>query len=430
MHWYCPDLGLQYYGRLCDYWPGLLMRYNSATMSIPALYDLALPELAALLQAWGQPAFRAKQLYRQLYVNLAADPTAMTDLPLTLRERLQTEARMGNLTLAEVQVADDGLTRKARFHLDDGAVIETVLMLYPDRATVCVSTQAGCALGCVFCATGRLGLLRNLTAGEIVQQALWATHEVRRVTATAPAPLTPESDQPRDERWWATEEPPNAELPAVSRQRSRLTNLVFMGMGEPFANYDQWWTAVERLHDPLGFNLGARSMTVSTVGLIPGINRLAAAALPINLAISLHAPDDALRTALLPINTRYPLAALLDATRAYSAQTNRRVSFEYVLLQGQNDHPHQAIALAKLLRGHGAYGAARGVPLLCHVNLIPWNPVPAAPLGRSEQARVLAFQRVLLDYGVACTIRVERGRGIAAACGQLAGVSAPFSLPS
>ena len=198
----------------------------------------------------------------------------------------------------------------------------------------------------------------------------------------------------------------------------RITNLVFMGMGEPFANYDRWWAAVERLHDPRGFNLGARSMTVSTVGLVPGIRRLAAAPLPVSLAISLHAPDDELRSAMMPINQRYPLAELLDATRDYTAQSGRRVSFEYVLLQGRNDHPHHALALAKLLRGQGV---SKGPPLLCHVNLIPWNPVPGTPLGRSEHERVRAFRQIVLDYGVACTVRVERGVAIAAACGQLAG---------
>jgi 23S rRNA (adenine2503-C2)-methyltransferase len=181
-------------------------------------------------------------------------------------------------------------------------------------------------------------------------------------------------------------------------------------MGEPFANYDRWWSAVERLHDPLGFNMGARSMTVSTVGLAPGIRRLAAEALPINLAISLHAPDDALRSEMMPINRRYPLAELLDATHEYISTTNRRVSFEYVLLQGKNDSPAQAAALADLLGG-----------MLCHVNLIPWNPVPGTPLGRSERARVLRFQQALQERGVACTVRVERGVAIAAACGQLAG---------
>lgn len=397
------------------------------------LYNLTLPELEGLMREWGQPAFRAKQLYRQLYANLAGDPAAMTDLPAALRERLRDETSVGALTLERAQEADGGLTRKALFRLQGGAVLETVLMIYADRATVCVSTQAGCAMGCVFCATGRLGLLRNLTPGEIVAQAMWASRELRRWQETrrpgdqeGAAPQAggrgPEEGGPPadDAQWWGGAGEGFTER--VTQRVGRVTNLVFMGMGEPFANYDRWWSAVERLHDPQGFNLGARSMTVSTVGLVPGIRRLAEAPLPVNLAISLHAPDDELRTALMPVNRRYPLAELLDATRDYTGRTGRRVSFEYVLLQGQNDHPHQAIALAKLLRGHSAPGAHRGVPLLCHVNLIPWNPVPGAPLGRSERERVQAFQRVLLDYGVACTVRVERGVAIAAACGQLAGM--------
>jgi 23S rRNA (adenine2503-C2)-methyltransferase len=194
--------------------------------------------------------------------------------------------------------------------------------------------------------------------------------------------------------------------------------VVFMGMGEPFANYDRWWQSVERLHDPQGFNLGARGLTVSTVGLVPGIRRLAGEALPINLAISLHSPDDVLRAEMMPINRRYPIVALLDATRDYIAQTRRRVSFEYVLLQGKNDRPEQAMALAELLQG-----------MLCHVNLIPWNPVPSTPLGRSDRARVLRFQRELVERGIACTVRVERGMAIAAACGQLAGVPLDASIP-
>jgi 23S rRNA (adenine2503-C2)-methyltransferase len=353
------------------------------------LYDLTMPELEQLLQRWGQPAYRARQLYRQLYLNLAAEPAAMTDLPQALRERLAAEAHIGTLDLVRRQVADDGLTRKVLFHLPDGAMIESVLMVYPDRATVCVSTQAGCAMGCVFCATGRLGLLRNLTPGQIIEQVLWAARELNELHSRL--------KRPADE--------------APATHSAKLTNIVFMGMGEPFANYDRWWRSVERLHDPLGFNMGARNMTVSTVGLVPGIRRLAAEALPINLAISLHAPDDALRAELMPVNQRYPIAALLDATRDYIAATHRRVSFEYVLMQGKNDAPEQAAALAQLLRG-----------LLCHVNLIPWNPVPGAPLGRSERARVLRFQQVLQDQGIACTVRVERGIAIAAACGQLAGV--------
>ncbi len=395
------------------------------TPTAPSLYDMTLPELEALLRAWGEPPFRARQLYRQLYVNLAADPAAMSDLPAALRERLRAETRLGSLRLERVVEADDGLTRKALFRLTGEAVLETVLMIYPDRATVCVSTQAGCAMGCVFCATGKLGLLRNLSSGEIVEQALWASRELRRwqrSAAPVAAPAHPRDTAETlgdDGQWWGAEGEPFSER--VTRQVGRITNLVFMGMGEPFANYDRWWAAVERLHDPQGFNLGARSMTVSTVGLPPGIRRLAGERLPINLAISLHAPDDALRSELMPVNRRYPLAELLAATREYIARTGRRVSFEYVLLQGRNDHPHQALALAKLLRGQGV---SKGPPLLCHVNLIPWNPVPGMPLGRSERQRVLAFQQILLDYQVPCTVRVERGVAIAAACGQLAGMDA------
>ncbi|NWF79895.1 MAG: radical SAM protein [Chloroflexi bacterium] len=391
----------------------------------PSLYDMTLPELEALLRTWGEPPFRARQLYRQLYVNLTEDPAAMSDLPAALRERLRAETRLGSLRLERVVEADDGLTRKALFRLTGEAVLETVLMIYPDRATVCVSTQAGCAMGCVFCATGKLGLLRNLSSGEIVEQALWASRALRqwqRSAAPVAAPARPQEAAGTlgdDGQWWGAEGEPFSER--VTRQVGRITNLVFMGMGEPFANYDRWWAAVERLHDPQGFNLGARSMTVSTVGLPPGIRRLAGERLPINLAISLHAPDDALRSALMPVNRRYPLAELLDATREYIARTGRRVSFEYVLLQGRNDHPHQALALAKLLRGQGV---SKGPPLLCHVNLIPWNPVPGMPLGRSERQRVLAFQQILLDYQVPCTVRVERGVAIAAACGQLAGMDA------
>jgi 23S rRNA (adenine2503-C2)-methyltransferase len=363
------------------------------------LYNLTPAEIEQLVSGWGQPAYRARQIYRQIYANLAAEPAAMTDLPLALRERLAAETRMGTLELARLQTADAGLTRKALFRLTDGAVVESVLMVYPDRATVCVSTQAGCAMGCVFCATGRMGLLRNLSPGEIIEQVLWAARELRVMSAELRV-----MESGLDE----LSETQNSKL---KTQNSQLTNVVFMGMGEPFANYDRWWQAVERLHDPKGFNMGARGLTVSTVGLVPGILRLAEEALPINLAISLHAPDDELRAEMMPVNRRYPIAALMEATRAYITKTNRRVSFEYVLLQGKNDKPQQAAALAELLQG-----------MLCHVNLIPWNPVPGAPLGRSERARVLRFQQVLQEAGVACTVRVERGVAIAAACGQLAGL--------
>lgn len=377
------------------------------------LYNHTLPELEALLKGWGQPTYRARQLYRQLYVNYTNNPAQMSDLPLALRERIAAEAPIGGLKLVRVQRADDGLTRKALFACPDGSVVESVLMVYPDRATVCVSTQAGCAMGCVFCATGKLGLLRNLSTGDIVEQVLWAARELKG------ADRRPQTAG--DDNWWAPEDTQFAtatQHSALSTQHPRLTNVVFMGMGEPFANYDRWWGAVERLHDPQGFNMGARSLTVSTVGLVPGILRLADERLPINLAISLHAPDDKLRGELMPINKRYPIAQLLDATRTYIERTNRRVSFEYVLLQGRNDGPQQALMLAGLLHG-----------MLCHVNLIPWNPVPGMPLERSARQRVGQFQQILRDHRVACTVREERGVEIAAACGQLAGSAVPQGAP-
>jgi 23S rRNA (adenine2503-C2)-methyltransferase len=368
------------------------------TTDIRDLYDLTLLDLEALLREWGQPAYRARQIYRQLYANLVTEPAQMTDLPLPLRQRLAAETRIGSLQLVRLQTADDGLTRKALFQLPGGEVVESVLMVYPDRATACISTQAGCAMGCVFCATGRLGLLRNLSPGQIIEQALWAARQLKDKSSELKAS--------------------GVYSPQLLTPNSRLTNVVFMGMGEPFANYDRWWQSVERLHDPRGFNLGARSLTGSTVGLVPGIRRLAEEALPINLAISLHAPDDALRSEMMPINRRYPIAELLNAARDYITRTHRRVSFEYVLLQGKNDRPEQAIALAELLQG-----------MLCHVNLIPWNPVPGTPLGRSDRARVLRFQQELVDRGIACTVRVERGMAIAAACGQLAGAPADSAIP-
>lgn len=350
----------------------------------PSLYNFSLEELTAFLAGWGEPAYRAKQIYHQLYVNLVGSPAEMTDLPKALRERLAAETCLGSLTLAQVHQGDGGMTRKVLWKLSDGAPVESVLMVYPDRATVCVSSQSGCPMACVFCATGKLGFLHDLTPGQIVEQVIWAARQLRN---------------------------PPSEI-------RHLTNVVFMGMGEPFNNYAHWWTAVERLHDPKGFNMGARNFTVSTVGLVPGIRKLAEADLPINLAISLHAPDDALRTDMMPVNKSFPIADLLEAVRDYTEKTNRRVSFEYVLLQEKNDFPDQALVLARLLRQD-----SRLRPELIHVNLIPWNPVPGAPLGRSHRQRVLDFQEILQKNGVPCTVRVERGVEIGAACGQLAGTA-------
>jgi 23S rRNA (adenine2503-C2)-methyltransferase len=350
------------------------------TPTPPSFFDMSLADIEALMKASGEPAYRAQQVYRQIYLDLAEDPATMTNLPQALRKRLSADARMGDLDLVKVQTSDGGMTRKALFRVSANAPVEAVLMVYPERATVCVSTQSGCAVGCSFCATGKLGFTLNLTPGQMIEQVLWAARELNNIGGGA----------------------------------MRLSNIVYMGMGEPFNNYDRWWASVERLHDPKGFNMSARGFTVSTVGIVPGIRRLAREELPVNLAVSLHAPDDELRNRLAPINKRYPIAALIEAVRDYTAETHRRVSFEYVLMEGVNDSPEQALRLARLLRGEKK-------PLLCHVNLIPWNPVPGVPVVPSARRRVLAFEAALQKHHVPCTLRVQRGVDIAAACGQLAG---------
>jgi 23S rRNA (adenine2503-C2)-methyltransferase len=275
-------------------------------------------------------------------------------------------------------------------------------------------------MGCVFCATAKMGFLRDLTAGQIIEQVLWARRETGRSTE--------DDGQFLDKR--AGMQAPDCEGEGhVHGQQAgperlvgpgsgvELSNVVFMGMGEAFNNYEAWWESVERLHDPAGFNMGARSFTVSTVGLVPGIERLAREELPINLAISLHAADDELRSEMMPVNRAYPIQALLQAARDYGEMTHRRVSFEYVLLEGKNDTPEQAEELARVFH-EGPLGDRLQ---WTHVNLIPWNPVPGAPLARSSRNRVHAFQQVLQARGIPCTVRIERGVDIDAACGQLAG---------
>jgi 23S rRNA (adenine2503-C2)-methyltransferase len=356
--------------------------------------------LADWLASQGQPAFRARQIYRQFYQSLSDDFSQMTDLPAGLRERLSQAIVLQPLRLVTEQTSSDGQTRKALFELRDGNTVETVLMLYGGddkadkaqqapkasdkdsdgraRRTVCLSTQAGCAMGCVFCATGQGGLRRNLTAGEIVSQVLHFARAVRRTSADA-----------------------------------SLTNLIFAGMGEPLANYSATWSAVERLNDPDGFGLGARHMTISTAGWVPGIARLAKEKLQVGLAVSLHAPDDVLRDRLMPVNRKYPIAMLMDACREYTERTGRRVSFEYILIAGVNALPAQARSLAVLLKG-----------MLCHVNLIPINPVPMNPAAgepwRPPSHRdTTAFAYILEQSGITVTQRMERGSDIQAACGQL-----------
>ena len=364
----------------------------------PYILDLTSQELAVLMRSWDEPSYRAHQLYRQLYKQFILDPHQMTDLPLDLRRRLRGALRWEGNHLGQVIKGDQGLTHKALFTLSDGSPIETVLMRYPDRTTLCVSSQSGCPMACSFCATGQLRFLHDLTAGSIMDQVLWGEKVLQKQNDISGL---------RSSR---------GDLKKRELQR-RITHIVFMGMGEPFNNYDQWWAAVERLHDPEGYHLGARHITVSTVGLVPGIRRLAQEKLPINLAISLHAPNDTLRSQLMPVNRKYPLAELLEATRGYLKQTHRRVSFEYVLLQDKNDSPTQALELAELLRN----GSLVGYEQLCHVNLIPWNPIPGTNLSRSHRKRVGAFQSVLRKHHIPCTVRIERGVDMAAACGQLAG---------
>jgi len=337
-------------------------------MGVPL--DLSLDDLAGLLD--GEPGYRAGQVWRSLHQGL--EPVEMTDLPATLRHRLAAELPPG-LNLEATSVSGGADTVKWLWSLGDGSSVETVLMHYPGRATVCVSSQAGCAMACTFCATGQAGFRRHLTAGEIVEQVVRA----RR-----------------------------AALPR------RLSNVVFMGMGEPLANYGATWTAVERLHDELG--LSARHLTVSTVGLVPGILRLAAERLPVNLAVSLHAANDGLRDELVPINRRWPLPVLMDACRTWREAKNRRLSFEWALIDSVNDRDADADELAAL-----------ALPLAAHVNLIPLNPTPGYLTRGTPPARIRAFRDRLRAQGVNATVRRNRGTDIDAACGQLAAraVNAP-----
>lgn len=359
------------------------------------LLDLDLPALTAQVKAWGQPAFRAKQLYRQLWVNLVTEVSEMSDLPAPFRGLLEEKAVVSTLNLRLVRRGDGGLTRKAVFSLPGNETVEAVLMVYPGRATVCVSSQAGCPMGCTFCATAKLGFRQDLSPGDIAQQVLWAQRELAGISVDLDAGA-------ERHRVYGPEDVP-----------SRLTNVVFMGMGEPFNNYDKWRKSVDLLHDPNGFNFGARNFTVSTVGLVPGILKLMDDPLQINLAISLHAADDAVRSEMMPVNRRYPIAVLLDAVREYTAKTHRRVSFEYVLIEGKNDGEEEAERLAEVLLAKGKF------PM--HVNLIPLNPVADTGMTRSSRDRVNVFRDILEQRGITATIRIQRGQDIDAACGQLAG---------
>ena len=350
-------------------------------MTKTSLLDLTYDQLEELLASWGEPSYRADQLWGWMYRSLAADFEEMTNLPKGLRARLAEETLLQGLKPVAERISADGLTRKVLFALRDGQTIESVLMLYERRRTVCISTQVGCPIGCPFCATGQSGFVRNLTPGEIVEQVLYFARSLKA-------------------------------------EGEKLTNVVLMGMGEPFLNYEATWQAIETLNHHRGFNLGARRITISTVGIVPGIERLARERLQVNLAVSLHAPTDRLRNKLVPVNRRYGLARLLAACRYYVAQTGRRISFEYALMDGVNDSREQAQRLAGLLKG-----------LLCHVNLIPLNPTAEAPYRPSPRERVMAFQAELIRLGIRTTVRLRRGLDIEAGCGQLRARGAGGSLP-
>lgn len=351
-----------------------------------ALYDLTHAQLEDLLTGWGEPRFRADQLWHWLYSSLADDFAAMGNLPKPLRERLAAETDLTLLMPIATQESTTGQTRKVLFRLHDGNTIESVLMDYDERRTACISTQVGCGIGCLFCATGQDGLARNLSAGEIVAQILHFAREIQRSVI----------------------ERANVMGISADLQVHPVSNIVLMGMGEPLANYEAAWQAIETLTDARGYNLGARRITLSTVGLVPGIRRLADEDLPINLAVSLHAPNDELRNRLVPVNQRYPLGELMAAVREYAQKTKRRVTFEYALIAGVNDAVEQGQQLAALLHG-----------LLCHVNLIPLNPTPGITLQPSTREQVHAFRDVLVDGGIPTTVRVRRGISIEAGCGQL-----------
>lgn len=333
-----------------------------------SLYTPDRAELAALLE--GEPRYRLDQVWDGLYAQLAP-PAEITALPKALREKVEV-ALPHALTQVVRSVSDSGDTVKYLWELHDGSRVETVLMLYPDRVTVCVSSQAGCAMACGFCATGQAGFTRHLTVGEIVEQVVLAAREAR----------------------------------GMGR---RLANVVYMGMGEPMANEAAVWSSVERLHGALG--LSARHLTISTVGLIPGIRTLATRPLPVNLAVSLHAANDALRDELVPINRRYPIDELMEACAEYLDAKGRRLSFEWALIAGVNDRDSDAAELARL---------TRRFRLPAHVNLIPLNPTPGYPTVGSSPRRVAEFHSRLVDLGVNATVRRNRGTDIDAACGQLA----------
>jgi len=345
------------------------------------IYDLTLPALTSILKGWNEPSYRAEQIWQGLYQRFYDSADQFTNLPISLRAKLAKNLNFAPLKPRIVQDSSDKQTQKTLFELQDGQVIETVLMRYDPntyidhgRKTLCISTQAGCAMGCVFCATGQQGFQRHLSSGEIVAQIMYYAR-------------------------------------LLHERNEVVTNIVFMGMGEPFHNYENSMAAIDRLNDPDGYNFGARRFTISTVGLVPQIKKFADEKRQVNLAISLYAVDDSARLAMMPINKRYKIAEVIDACRYYVDQTGRKVMFEWALINGVNDTPEVATKLAHLLKG-----------LICHVNTIPLNPTTGYDGQAASRDRALQFKATLEQFGITCTIRMRRGIDIQAGCGQLAGL--------
>jgi len=340
--------------------------------SKPLFYNLTYLELLELMKQWGEPDYRAVQIWENSYSNLMEHPELFPNVPKSLRARLADKFSFSDLQPIDQIQSSDGETIKTLFELPDGKRIETVLMNYRKRHTLCISSQAGCAMNCSFCATGQMGFSRNLSAGEIVEQVIYFARYLQK-------------------------------------HGDSVTNIVFMGMGEPFHNYDAVMQAIQILNDEKGFRLGARRFTISTVGLIPGIERFTKENSQINLAVSLHASTNELRSSMMPVNKKYPIEELIEACRNYFETTKRRVTFEWALIQGVNDTVEEAQKLADLLEG-----------ITCHVNVIPLNPTQGFDGQKSDKARVLDFKKTLEANGIPCTVRMRRGIDIQAGCGQLA----------
>lgn len=363
-------------------------------MTIPLIYDFDYKELTARIKSWGLPKYRGEQVWNGLYKNLWLQPEEFTTLSKDLRAKLGELLSFDVLKPIKKQESKEGDTRKTLYELHDGQRIETVIMHYERapsptpppreerlriRNTVCISTQVGCRMGCTFCATGQMGFKRQLSSGEIVAQVLYAARELEEMGDPS------------------------------TGSGQVLTNVVVMGMGEPFHNYDETLAALERLNAENGFNFGARRFTISTVGLVPMIWKFAEENLQYNLAISLHAADDELRSTMLPINEKYPINKLLEACRYYVERTHRQITFEWALIEGVNDTPEQAHTLARKLKG-----------LLCHVNAIPLNPTRGFAGSATTRERAKIFRETLEQNGISCSIRAHRGIDIQAGCGQLA----------